>query len=259
MAMAQLLKIMLKFLGNCEKAIDKFGNTWYNALTKLKKRTVFFMNKKIFARTILAVALVSLLAVGMISAYFTDTETKANVFTVGKIDIELDEPSWEEPTEILPEQEFPKDPQITNVGKNDAYVFMEVEVPYANIVTANDDGTKNAAADTELFDFVTNDGWVAVGEPVKNEDAKTVTYLYAYGTADAMTVLAKNETTPALFDYVQFANVVDNQGLEETVQNVNVKAYAVQTTNINDGKNVVDGNNDDGKCSPEEVWAVVSK
>ena len=74
-----------------------------------------------------------------------------------------------------------------------------------------------------------------------------------------MTALTKDTTTTTLFDYVKFANVVDNQGLEGTIQNVIVKAYAVQTTNINDGKTILDGNNDDGKITPADVWAVVSK
>ena len=217
------------------------------------------MNKKILTRTIVAVGLVCILAFGVISAFFTDTESQTNVFTVGKIDVELSEPSWVEPTNILPEQEIAKDPQITNVGINDAYVFMEVVVPYASVVTATDNGTKNPVADTELFTFDVNDNWVQVGESVKDEDTKTVTYLYAYGAIDEMTALAKDATTTTLFDYVKFANVVDGQGLEGTIQNVTVKAYAVQTTNINDGKSVLDGNNGDGKVTPADVWAVVSK
>lgn len=204
--------------------------------------------KKNLVSVIVALSLVCVLAVGLISAYFTDVETQTNVFTVGKIDIDLQEPNWDEPTDILPEQEFPKDPQITNVGVNDAYVFMEVEVPYANVVTVADDGTKNAMADTELFTYEINDGWVAVGEGVKNEDKKTVTYIYAYGSDTAMTALVKDATTETLFDTIKFVNIADSQGIEGTVQNVVVNAYAIQTTNIN-----VD------EISPASIWAVVSK
>lgn len=217
------------------------------------------MNKKNLAIAIIAVGLVCALAVGFISAYFTDVETKTNVFTVGNIDIELLEPNWNEPTNIMPEQEFAKDPHVTNVGSNDAYVFIEVEVPYANVVTAAEDGTKNNAMDTELFTYEINDGWVQVGDATKNEEAKTVTYLYAYGADDAMAVLAKDATTANLFDYVKFANVVSGQTLEGSIQHVVVRAYAIQTTNINDGKTELDGNNADGKVTPAEVWAVISK
>lgn len=217
------------------------------------------MNKKNLVRVIVAVGLVCVLAIGLISAYFTDVETASNVFTIGKIDVELQEPNWVEPNSVLPEQELAKDPQVKNVGTNDAYVFLEVEVPYANIVTANDDGTKNATTDTELFTYTVNDDWVSVGEKVKNENTKTVTYLYAYGTDTEMTALVKDATTATLFDYIKFVNVVDGQSLETTIQNVTVKAYAIQTSNINDGKTALDGNNADGKVTPAEVWAVVSK
>ena len=215
--------------------------------------------KSIVSLIVIAALAISMLSVGLISAYFTDTETQTNVFTVGKIDVELLEPNWAEPTNILPEQEFAKDPQIKNVGVNDAYVFMEVEVPYANIVTATDDGSKNASADTELFTYEVNDGWVLMGSGEKNETNKTVTYLYAYAVDNEMTVLNKDATTNTLFDYIKFVNVVDGQGIEGGIQNVVVKAYAVQTTNINDGKATLDGNNSDGKVTPAEVWSVISK
>lgn len=217
------------------------------------------MNKKIFAIAIVAIILVGVLATGFVSAYFTDTETATNVFTIGKVDIELQEPNWVEPSGITPEQEIVKDPRVKNVGINDAYVFLKVEVPYAFVETASDNGTKNVAVDTELFAYSVNDGWVLVEDGIKDADAKTVTYVYAYGVSDAMTVLAKDATTCTLFDCVKFANVVGGQGLEGTVQNIVVTAYAIQTTNINDGNTGLDGNNDDGKVSPADVWAIVSK
>lgn len=216
------------------------------------------MKKKSLSKVILATALVGCMFVGAISAYFTDADTATNTFTVGKIEIDLQEPEWEPPTDIVPEQEFEKDPQVKNTGINDAYVFVEVVVPYANVVTANEDGTKNAAADTELFSYDVKDGWVEVGTPVKDETAKTVTHLYAYGTADAMTAVAAGVTTDSVFDYIKFANIVEDQSIETTTLDVVVNAYAIQTTNINDGKDALDGNNADGATAPDAVWAVLS-
>ena len=109
------------------------------------------MKKRNLKMTALALALVGTLSVGGIMAYFTDGDTATNTFTVGKVSIDLQEPGWVPPTGITPEQEFKKDPQIKNDGINDVYVFMKVIVPYANVVTANHDGSKNAATDTELF------------------------------------------------------------------------------------------------------------
>ena len=216
------------------------------------------MKKKNLSKVILATALVGCMFVGPISAYFTDADTATNTFTVGKIEIDLQEPDWVPPTDITPEQEFAKDPQVENTGINDAYVFVEVVVPYANVVTANEDGTKNEAADTELFSYDVKDGWVEVGTPSKDEDAMTVTHLYAYGTADAMAAVAAGVTTDSVFDYIKFANIVEDQEIETTTLDVVVNAYAIQTTNINDGKTALDGNNADGVTAPDAVWAVLS-
>lgn len=208
--------------------------------------------------SVIALTLVACLMIAGVAAYFTDADTTTNTFTVGKISLDLQEPEWVPPTNILPEQEFPKDPQIKNDGINEEYVFMEVVVPYANVVTANEDGTKNAAADTELFSYDVNDGWVEIGTAKKDATAKTVTHLYAYGTAEVMTALIKDATTPALFDYVRFANVVEDQEIETKTLNVVVNAYGIQTTNINDGDATIDGVNNDGKTAPEAVWSVIA-
>ena len=208
--------------------------------------------------SIIALTLVACLMIAGVSAYFTDADTTTNTFTVGKVSLDLQEPDWNPPTNILPEQEIHKDPQIKNDGINEEYVFMEVIVPYANVVTAKDDGTRNAAADTELFSYDVNSGWVEIGTAKKDEAAKTVTHLYAYGTKTAMTSLAKDATTPALFEYVRFANIVEDQNIETTTLNVVVNAYGIQTTNIHDADDTIDGNNADGKTAPEAVWSVIT-
>lgn len=208
----------------------------------------------------LVVALVGTLSIGGILAYFTDGDTATNTFTVGKISIDLQEPEWEPPTEIIPEQEFDKDPQIKNDGLNDVYVFLKVTVPYANVVTANDDGSKNAAADTELFEYDLKDGWVELtAEMVKDSAKKTVTHLYAYVGNDAtsMQALAVGATTPTLFDWVRFANIVEDQNIEGTTLDIVINAYGIQTTNLNDGKTALDGDNTDGVTSPQKVWDVL--
>ena len=161
--------------------------------------------------------LIGTLSIGGIMAYFTDADTATNIFTVGKISIDLQEPEWIPTTEIVPQQEFKKDPLIKNDGSNDAFVFLKVTVPYANIVTANEDGSKNPAADTELFSFDVNSGWTElVSEKEINTVNKTVTYLYAYTgeSKSTMEPLAVDASTPALFDYVRFANIVEDQMIE---------------------------------------------
>lgn len=90
---------------------------------------------------------------------------------------------------------------------NDAYMFMKVTVPYDNITVVAGDGTKAAAkADTELFSYDVKSGWIEIGTPVKDTNNKTVTHLYAYGTATQMTAVAANQKTGTLFDWVKFVN-----------------------------------------------------
>lgn len=216
--------------------------------------------KKNVEKTVLAVGMAGLLTLGGAVAYFSDGDTATNEFTVGKVSLDLQEPNWkpEDGEEIVPNQEIKKDPQIKNDGINEEYVFVEVVVPYRNIITENADGTQNAAADTELFSYDVNDGWVEVGTAKKDEEAKTVTHLYAYGSASAMTALAKDATTPTLFDAVKFCNAQEDQDLEEESFDIVVNAYGIQTTAINNGDTAIDGTTTEGKKAPEDVWAVLS-
>lgn len=223
--------------------------------------------------SVIALVLVMALAVAGVSAYFTDADTATNTFTVGKISMDLQEPSWtEEPKDITPNEEFAKDPQIKNTGINAEYVFTTVSVPYANIKTADLDGTVNDAANTELFTLLKQDntvginaGWTQIGylndanevsDTIVYRADGTVVHLYAYGSADAMTSLAADATTAPVFSKVRFVNAVEDQDLEATIKKIVIDAYAIQTDNIND---TVGAGNEDGKTAPEDVWAVVYK
>lgn len=196
-----------------------------------------------------AAAMTACLAVAGIGAYFTSTDTKTNNFTVGKVAVTLEEPNWNEANakNITPNQTIKKDPQIKNTGVNDAFVFMTVEIPHKSVATAGADGTKKVAADTELFTLNgLSDEWKLVGQ--KQTVGDVVKYVYAYtGTGTNCAPLAATKTTPKLFESVTFANLVENAELEGKAQNINVKAYGIQTNNINGGK-----------TAPADVWAVVS-
>ena len=151
---------------------------------------------------------------------------------------------------------------------NDEYVFIKVEVPYATVKTAKETGEVNDAAKTQLFNWDVNDGWIEVEsdyeEIMNNDEAAAkgvVTYVYAYATGDAttgaMTALSKDAETPALFNYVRFANIVEDEGLEETDLDIVVSGYGIQVSNLNDGDSDIDGNNTDGKTIPADVWSII--
>ena len=209
-------------------------------------------------------ALGAALLIPSMFAYFTDNDSETNEFTVGKIGIDLIEENWtaSNATAITPEQEFAKDPKVTvDADSNEAYVFVKVDVPCANVKTASETGAVQDAAKTQLFSYNVNPGWELV-ETVEKADVNT--YVYGYvgsngsGNNTDMLAVAANQSTDTVFDHIKFANVIEDQNLEGTTQQVQVSAYAIQTLNVNDGKTSdLDGNNDDGTKAPAEVWSVV--
>ncbi|MBQ6496812.1 MAG: Camelysin metallo-endopeptidase [Firmicutes bacterium] len=200
---------------------------------------------------LIAGASVAIMAVGGIAAYFTATDQLTNAWTVGKIDVELQEPLYdnaaEERENIAPNKDLTKDPQIANTGTNDAYVFLKVTVPKANVMVASQDGTSFAEGLQELFAYTVNDGWTRVDY---QESESENTYIYAYGTPDQCTALAPNEKTSVFFknSKITFINVLEEQGLEGTTLEMPVEAFAIQTTDLTDSDT----------SDPEQVWSILS-
>ena len=94
------------------------------------------MKKKIIALC-LVIALAATAVIGGTLAYFTDTtEAKVNEFTVGNVDIDLTEPSWEGDATLMPGVSYDKDPTITVGEKSqDAYVFLKLDMnKYVSLV-----------------------------------------------------------------------------------------------------------------------------
>ena len=88
------------------------------------------MKKKIMTLSLVA-ALAATAVIGGTLAYFTDTtEEKINTFTVGNVDITLDEPEWDQDDAVLiPGREIAKNPTITvEADSQRAYTFMKVKL-----------------------------------------------------------------------------------------------------------------------------------
>ena len=180
----------------------------------MKKNTVKIMT---------LAALLCLASVGGVSAYLTDYEKVSNEFTVGNVDIELKEPEWkpEENKKIEPSKVIHKDPQITNTGTNDAFVYMEVSIPMANVEAAAENGERLGKKVQELFYFEAKDSWMQLS--VQNAESRR-TYTYAYTK-----ILKPQETSEALFDTVKFLNLIEGQ-LDGQTFEIPVRAYAIQTS-----------------------------
>lgn len=182
-------------------------------------------------------------------AYLTDTDTATNIFTVGEVKIDTLEPNYpgngsDETVDLVPNKEVPKDPQIKNTGKNRAIVYSQIDIPMANVITADDQGNRNPQANTELFLYRTNDGsfnsihneWVELetsylddkGNATGADRSAFVRRLYGYST-----VLDEDETTVPVFDVVKLANVIEEQ-VDNSTQNLVITSYAIQAENIAD-------------------------
>ena len=210
------------------------------------------MKKK---KTILA-ALVLLLvvAVGGAIAYFTDTDTKTNTFTIGNVDISLTENGWDAADannnhipdvaeDMMPGESVTKDPTINNLStKNPAYVFAKVEVPCTTIVAP-------ATTSEELFTYTTNAGWTELSSAaVACTSGGTATHVYYYGTGGTLTALAKaaDASTPTPTSNPVFSSVTlrstlkGNEGLTG-IKNIVVTGYGIQTEGLT-------------STAPADVW-----
>lgn len=200
---------------------------------------------------------------GGILAYFTDTEEKVNNFTVGSVKIELQEPAWEskpdaddngvpdEAENILPLQTITKDPRVKNTGNNDAYMFLTVEIPCRNVITVNDDGTKNAQAMTELYQFTADTSWYYLGKcPVNDGEGNQVAVKHLYAYADdkkLCTPVTSGASTKPLFQNVTFVNLMEGQGVDNQPMEIDINAYAIQTSNL-----------DGGTSDASNIWKIIT-
>lgn len=204
--------------------------------------------KKQLLRTMIACGLVVSMAVGSTVAYLSDAETAANTFTVGKVQIDLEEPGYpgndsDEVKNIIPNQEIVKDPQIENTGNNNALVFLRVEVPQ-EMFTDEDDGTgEQKKQDLFRLKGVSSQWELLQTETVTGEDGKVKTsYVYGYKKT-----LGKGATTDKLFQKVQMKNAVESD-LSGNVEDIVVTACAIQATDIPD-VNLIPGS--DGNLSKD--------
>lgn len=163
-------------------------------------------------------------------AYFTDLDAKTNTFTLGNVDIELTETKWQEPEGVLPGIEYAKNPVVTNIGKNDAWIRVDVTVSDAkafgaaarahNIEDIADEIFSKNAADWD-------ERWIlAEDSPVIDEEKDTLTYSYYYKD-----ICKAGENTGELFSAVTVPAAFNNSDMEAIGEDftIDVTAYAIQT------------------------------
>lgn len=203
-------------------------------------KTQFTAKKK---NIVIAIAAVCVLVIGASFAYFVDHSKVTNSFTVGDIEVEVSEPNWnpEEGKDITPNKVIKKDPLVTNTGVNDAYAFVSVKVPKANVTTVTANGALNEKKVQDLFTYKVNNNWKLIKT---NDGTDHTEYVYGYvGDNGNMKVLKKGEKTNPVFDSVQFINIVDEQ-IDGQNLDIDVDAMGIQTADL-------------GTTSPLEMYNII--
>ena len=191
------------------------------------------MKKKIVALC-LVVGLLAVSVIGGTLAYFTDNDDVTNTFSVGKVDITMDEaktdeygkreldPETEEPVarvdaneyKLVPGGSYVKDPTIHVAdGSENAFLYVQVNNGLANVLTEN-------CIEKQLAD----NGW----ELVENTEN-----IYAFQKHTNLNMAVTAGQSVNVFD--EF--VVDSAMNEETLNAVAnstivVRAFAIQADNI---------------------------
>ena len=190
------------------------------------------MKKKITA-IFLCVALVAIAIVGASLAYFTDSKTAENTFTMGNVQIKLDETDVTNPTgprvtsntyNTYPGAVVTKDPIVHNTGSNAAYIRATVKVE-GWVATCKDcynfEGADYAAT---LVRYLVAEGALGTGWSVEKAtvDANNgdVTFTLKYANA-----LAAGTSTTAMFQQVQVPTGLVNG---KTLGTITVTAQAIQ-------------------------------
>ena len=202
------------------------------------------MKKKILALS-MCIALAAIAIVGASLAYFTDTKTAKNTFTMGNVQIKLDEANINDPEgdrvtsndyDVYPGLVVGKDPTVHNTGKNGAYIRAIVTVENGmnwlglyndNVWTAPQEDAFNALINNTL-----GEGWelVDIAYDMSGPDHPTSDFV---ATLKYTTVLNAGANTSAMFSQIAFpAKMTGNDVTTRIAQNgefgIDVVAEAIQ-------------------------------
>lgn len=176
--------------------------------------------------TVTGILLGAGLTVGITGAYLWDTTGEIrNVVTAGSVKAELLEEHWNplKGEKVYPRQVLKKDPVVKNTGTNEANVFLEVEIPMAEISTVDaSSNQKLPAKSMELFTFQAEESEWALLFQKQEQNVKS--YVYGYRK-----LLKPGEVTAPLFETVTMVNYLEGElDLAKTYE-IPVKAKVIQT------------------------------
>ena len=211
------------------------------------------MKKKLM--TVLALVLVIAMSVAGTYAYLTSKDTVVNTFTVGDVQIKLDEAKVDAngvavtPAErvkansykLLPGHTYNKDPMVTVLkGSESSYVKMTVTFTKAAELDAIFD--PNGATLTSIFNGYDSTNWIYKGN---TEDTANNTRTYEFWYKETVAALDADVELDALFDSITVPGGINNDQLA-TIKGmtITVNAYAIQA---------------DGFSTADAAWEAYSK
>lgn len=196
------------------------------------------MKKKLLIMSV-AMVLVCAFAVGMTIAYLTSTDEVVNTFTVGNVQIQLDEAaanpdgSLIEDTprvkansyKLIPGHTYNKDPMVTVLsGSESSYIKMTVT--FSNSTQLDAIFAPTGADLTSIFNGYDGTTWIYKGN-TKDTGNNTRTYEFWY--KNAVPATTENVALDPLFDSITVPGTITNVQLATIADmTITVNAYAIQ-------------------------------
>ena len=208
------------------------------------------MKKKILVAC-LCVALAVLTIAGTTLAYLTSQETVTNTFTVGKVEIKLDEAKAnadgtlvpnadrvkENSYKLIPGHTYNKDPMVT-VLKGSESSYIKMTVTFSKAAELDDIFKPNGADLTSIFNGYDSTNWIYKGN---TEDTTANTRTYEFWYKEAVAAPTADVALDALFDQIKAPDSLTNSDLNNLKDlKITVNAYAIQA---------------DGFATAEAAWA----
>ena len=208
---------------------------------------------KILLLMLCAVALVAASVLGTL-AYLTSQDTVTNTFTVGKVQIKLDEAAANpdgslvanadrvkaNSYKLLPGHTYNKDPMVT-VLKGSESSYIKMTVTFSKAAELDEIFKPNGADMTSIFNGYDGTTWIAK-DVTKDTAANTRTYEFWYKNAvAAIADDADDVALEPLFTSIKVPGFITNAQLD-TIKGmtITVNAYAIQA---------------DGFANADAAWA----
>ena len=200
---------------------------------------------------ILALVLVVVMSVAGTVAYLTSSDTVTNTFSVGNVQIKLDEAKANldgtpvanadrvkaNNYKLLPGHTYNKDPMVTVLkGSESSYIKMTVTFTKAAELDAIFAPT--GADLTSIFNGYDSTNWIYKGN---TEDTTANTRTYEFWYKEAVAAPTTDVALDALFDSITVPGNITNDQLSSIAgMTITVNAYAIQA---------------DGFANAEAAWA----